>query len=326
MSVCIVALRNRKNKIDDVVFELISKAREFSAEISVILPVGLSDYRGFIEEFNSYGIKKVFIVQDEVLSEYNSLYYSKAILDILKTEQFDIVLVGATSNGRDLAPKLSANLRTGLTADCTELKLNEQGKLAAIRPTFGGSLMATILCSTLPQMATIRPGVFKKIQAETKTNAAIEVKNIDFSNTKSNIEELEFIPKTLQNSSIADAQILLAGGKGLKTKENFEKLYILADLLNAKVAATRAVVEAGWCQSDIQVGQTGQTVTPKVYVAFGISGALQHIEGIKGAQKIIAINTDKNAPIVDVSDFVIFEDAVKVINNLLEEATDLRYE
>ncbi len=326
MKVCIVALRNRKNKIDNVVFELITISRTLSEDITVILPVGLSDYKAFIQELSEYGVKKVFVLQEEKLQNYNSLYYSTAILEVLKKENFEIVLVGATSNGRDLAPRLSANLHTGLTADCTELKINEQGKLAAIRPTFGGSLMATILCSRLPQMATVRGGVFKKEKVETKNKAAVEIINVAFDNIKSNIEELEFIPKTLQNSSITDAEIILAGGKGLKTKENFEKLYPLAELLGAKVAATRSVVEAGWCQNDIQVGQTGQTVTPKVYVAFGISGALQHIEGIKGAKKIISVNTDKNAPIFDVSDFIIVEDAMKVINTLLQEATDLRYE
>ncbi len=326
MKICIIALRNRKNKIDNVTFELVSIARTLSDDISIILPVGLSDYKGFVQDFNEYGVKKVFVIQDEKLENYNSLYYSNGILELLKKEDFEIVLVGATSNGRDLAPRLSANLRTGLTADCTQLKINEQGKLAAIRPTFGGSLMAAILCSKLPQMATVRPGVFKKVKTETAKEASVEIINVNFENIKSNIEELEFIPKTLQNSSIADAEIILAGGKGLKTKENFEKLYVLADLLGAKVAATRGAVEAGWCQNDIQVGQTGQNVTPKVYVAFGISGALQHIEGIKGAQKIISVNTDKNAPIFNVSDFIIVEDAMKVINTLLEEATDLRYE
>lgn len=326
MKVCIVALRNRKNKIDNVVFELITISRTLSDDITVILPVGLSDYKTFIQELSEYGVKKVFILQDEKLDIYNSLYYSSAILDVLKRENFEIVLVGATANGRDLAPRLSANLHTGLTADCTELKINENGKLAAIRPTFGGSLMAAILCSKLPQMATVRPGVFKKSIIEAKTKIVSEVVNVNFDNIKSNIEELEFIPKTMQNSSITDAEIILAGGKGLKTKENFEKLYPLAELLGAKVAATRSVVEAGWCQNDIQVGQTGQTVTPQVYVAFGVSGALQHIEGIKGAQKIIAVNTDKNAPIFNISDFIIVEDATKVINTLLEEATDLRYE
>ena len=326
MKVCIIALKNRKNKIDNVVFELITISRTLSDDITVILPIGLTDYNIFVQELSEYGVKKVIVSQDEKLENYNSLYYSNAILDILKKEKFEIVLIGATSNGRDLAPRLSANLNTGLTADCTELKLNEQGKLAAIRPTFGGTLMATILCSKLPQMATVRPGVFKKLKIENKNETDVEVQKVNFENIKSIIEELEFIPKTLQNSSITDAEIILAGGKGLKTKENFEKLYPLAELIGAKVAATRSVVEAGWCQNDIQVGQTGHTVTPKIYIAFGISGALQHIEGIKGAQKIISVNTDKNAPIFDVSDYIIVDDAMNVINTLLEKATDLRYE
>lgn len=321
MSLSILALRTRNNELETVALELLGKAKRFyNKEINVILPVGTSDYTKLIKELEQAGANKIYIIKNEKLENYSTNYYKKAVLEVLEQIKPEILLTGATANGRDLAPQIASALQTGLTADCTELSLNEDGKLAATRPTFGGSLMATILSRKSPQMATVRPKVFQKPQADLENKAIVEVIDVDLSNVTTNLKELNFIPKTLENSSIEDADILVAVGKGIKTEENFQLAQELATLLGGKVASTRGLVDMGMCKNDIQVGQTGKTVTPKVYIACGISGALQHIEGIKGAQTIIAINKDVDAPIFKIADYKIVGDVAEILPRLIEEA------
>lgn len=321
MSLSIIALRTRENKLETVTLELIGKAKRFySKEINVILPVGLADYSSLITELEQAGADKIYVLKHAKLENYSTNFYKKVLVEAIEKIKPEILLLGATANGRDLAPQIASTLQTGLTADCTDLAINEEGKLAATRPTFGGSLMATILSRKLPQMATVRPKVFKKPDINKENKSAIEIWDVEIENISEDIKELSFSAKTLENSSIEDADILVAVGKGIKNVENLELARQFAENIGAKVAATRGLVDLGMCKNDIQVGQTGKTVHPKVYIACGISGALQHIEGIKGAQTIIAINNDINAPIFEIADYKIVGDIAEILPKLVENS------
>ncbi len=321
MSLGIIALRTRNNEFEGVVLELLSKAKRiYNGTIEVILPVGNSDATPLVQELERYGANKIYLLRNEKLKNYDTRYYQKAILDVVSKINPEILLIGATANGRDLAPRISAALCTGLTADCTELAIDENGKLAATRPTYGGSLMATILSRKTPQMATVRPKVFQKSEENFENRAEVEEIAIDLSDTTSAIKELKFTPKTSEDASIEEAEIIVAGGKGVKTQENFDLLKEFADSIGAKVACTRGLVDAGFCLAKVQVGQTGKTVTPKIYIACGISGAIQHIEGMKNSGIVIAINKDPNAPIFKVADYKIVGDLAEILPKLIEEA------
>lgn len=266
------------------------------------------------------GFDNVYVVQDERLKDYSTEYYSKIAIDVINDVKPEIVLIGATTQGRDLAPRISSNLNTGLTADCTSLDINEKGQLAATRPTFGGGLMATILCKNMPQMATVRPKVLKKSDKPLEK----ATKFIDFKPEIDNIENkaelIEFI-KNVQSTGkrIDESEIIIAGGKGLKSPEGFKLLEELANALGGAVGASRAAVDAGWVDHSIQVGQTGKTVMPKLYVACGISGAIQHTVGMNASDKIIAINKDPKAPIFQIADFGIVGDVYEILPELIKE-------
>ena len=245
--------------------------------------------------------------------------YSKIAIDLAREIEPSIFLIGATTQGRDLAPRISSQLGTGLTADCTGLDINEKGLLAATRPTFGGKLMATILCKNLPQMATVRPSVFKFLEEPVYKNTELIYKNHGIENFDTKVKFLEFVQATEEVINALDsAKIIVAGGKGVKNKESFALLKELADILGGTIAASRGAVDMGIAPADIQVGQTGKTVSPEIYIACGISGAIQHTIGIEGAKKIIAINIDENAPIFGVADVGIVGDLFTVVPKLIE--------
>lgn len=320
MSLSILALKKRNGELEEVALELIGKAKRFyNEEVNVILPTDNTDNSKLISDIEQAGANKIYVIKNDKLSKYSTNYYKDALLQAISRINPEILLIGATVKGRDLAPRIASSLGVGLTADCTELSLNEDGKLAATRPTFGGSLMATILSRKNPQMATVRPKVFKKPEKDINNKADITEINIEITDIDNNVEELGFTPKTLATVSIEDADILFAAGKGIKTIENFNIIKDIANALGAKVAASRGLVDMGICSNDIQVGQTGKTVTPKVYIAIGISGAIQHIEGMKGAQTIIAINKDENAPIFKIADYKIVGDLNEILPALLHK-------
>ena len=230
------------------------------------------------------------------------------------------MLVGATNQGRDLAPRIASSLGTGLTADCTDLDINENGKLAATRPTFGGQLMATILCKTYPQMATVRPKVFKVTPDDmfVQTEFINCPVNIDITSDKYSILDFQ---KTIDTNidELDSAEIIVAGGKGLKNKEGFALLKKFANKIGGTIAASRGAVEMGIAPSNIQVGQTGKTVAPKIYIACGISGAIQHTIGMTGSEHIIAINNDDSAPIFEIADTGIVGDVFEILNEYLKK-------
>lgn len=315
----------RDKYIHTVFFELANKALELSAKlenckISALLitePNLLDNYKdGFVNS----GIDKVYVFENEKFKNYNTEIYSKIAIELAKEIEPEIMLIGATNQGRDLAPRISSALHTGLTADCTDLDINEKQQLAATRPTFGGQLMATILCKKFPQMATVRPKVFKPMEQNAIRNTEFISKTADLSNIETRVEILDFV-KTLENelNELDSAEIIVSGGRGIGTPEGFAMLEELAELLGGTVGASRVAVDMGIVSKNIQVGQTGKTVRPKIYIACGISGAIQHVVGMKDSQKIIAINTDENAPIFNVADLGIVGDVYKIIPDLINQ-------
>lgn len=315
----------RENFLHTVLFELAYKAQELAqkldkAEVSAFLICKTGLTAEFKEAFINSGFDNVYIAEDDSLENYSTELYSKIALDIIKEVKPDIILVGATTQGRDLAPRISSSLHTGLTADCTGLDINEKSQLAATRPTFGGKLMATILCKTLPQMATVRPKVFKPAPENIVKDTKFVYFKPDIENIKTKVEFVEFVKgmNTCINE-LDSAQIIVAGGRGMKNEAGFELLKNFAESIGGCVGASRGAVEMGLAPVDIQIGQTGKTVTPKLYIACGISGAIQHIVGMQESDKIIAINNDEKAPIFEVCDCGYVGDVFEVLPRLINE-------
>ncbi len=326
----VIAERTPENKVAGVTLELINSAKELSQklngeEVGVLLLAGNNDIEPLVKEISEAGAQKVYLVQDESLENYSTELYSKAACDAITQKNPSIVLIGATTSGRDLAPRISARLNTGLTADCTKLDINEQGLLAATRPTFGGNLMATILCKTArPQMATVRPKVLPKADPDPTNIADLERLNIEFDPSEIKVKILECINSCKGGCKIEDAEFIVAGGRGIKNAEGFKILEELADAVGGAVAASRACVDAGWREHCDQVGQTGKTVCPKVYIACGISGAIQHVAGISSSDIIIAVNKDPEAPIFQIATYGIVGDLFEVVPALTEALKNSR--
>ncbi|MFH0702449.1 MAG: electron transfer flavoprotein subunit alpha/FixB family protein [bacterium] len=321
----VIAERSSNNKLVGVTFELIGAAKQLSnqlggEEISVLLMTGNDDVNPLIEKISEAGANKVYLVQDENLAEYSTELYAKAVCNAIDEKKPSIVLIGATTIGRDLAPRISSRLNTGLTADCTGLSINEKSLLAATRPTFGGNLMATILCpNKRPQMATIRPKVLPKPEPDNTNVVQIEKLNINLDGSSLRTKILELIPIIESSCArIDEADIIISGGRGMKNADNFKILENLAQTLGGAVGASRAAVDAGWRSHCDQVGQTGKTVTPKLYIACGISGAIQHLAGMNSSDIIIAINKDPDAPIFQVASYGIVGDLFEIVPALTE--------
>ena len=322
--ILIYAQLTRNFEITAVVSELASEAQKLSQKlnneaVSAVLLTDGANLENIKESLKNSGFDKVYILKNEMFKEYSTDIYSKVIIDLINEINPSVMLFGATTQGRDLAPVIASALNTGLTADCTKLDINEKGQLAATRPTFGGNLMATILCKNYPQMATVRPKVLQIENVQVKDTEFIE-RDICSDNLKSRTNIIDFI-KTIQETGITlnDADVIVAGGKGVKNEKGFNQLKELAGLLNGVVGATRGAVDMGLADSSMQVGQTGKTVCPKLYIAVGISGAIQHKVGMCGSKKIIAINTDEHAPIFDVADVGIVGDLNVIIPELINE-------
>jgi len=320
--ILIYAEITREGELAHVVLELANTAQDLAQKLGgqeVNALVITSDFKLDKSLFTENGFDKVYVIQDERLKDYSTELYSKAAIDLVREIKPSIMLIGATTQGRDLAPRISSSLNTGLTADCTKLDINEKGMLASTRPTFGGNLMATILCKNFPQMASVRPKVLKKSETPVvKDTQFIEI-TPQLDNVDKKVELVEFI-KNIQKSGkrIDEAEIIVAGGKGLKSPDGFKLLEELAEALGGAVGASRPAVDAGWADHSIQVGQTGKTVTPKLYIACAISGAIQHIVGMSASEKIIAINKDPKAPIFQVADIGIVGDVYEVVPELVE--------
>lgn len=309
--------------IAPVSFELVGKGRELAKQLNTSICAVLCGHNvaELADELGEYGADTVVLIDDPALETYMTEPYTHAMHSAIEFFKPEIVLYGATTIGRDLAPRVSARVHTGLTADCTKLEIEQEtGRLLMTRPAFGGNLMATIVCPEFrPQMATVRPGVMQKAEREEGRRARVVPFGVRFERNDRYIEVLDVIKKFNESEDISEADILVAGGRGMGSKENFEMLRELADALGGRVAASRAAVDAGWADKEIQVGQTGKTVRPKLYIAVGISGAIQHIAGMEESDIIVAVNRDETAPIFNVADYGVVGDLNKVIPMLTKK-------
>ena len=311
-----------RGKIHPVAFQLVGKGRELADILNVNLTLVLlgDKFDDKLKEFNQYGMDEILYIRSPILKDYYSDLYVQVITELVIENKPEIILIGATPTGRDFAPRVAKRLNAGLTADCTGLDINPETKnLLQTRPTFGGNIMATILTpSGRPQMATVRPGIFKIAE-----NAARDVKTkiIDytFEEKDSVTKILKRIDKGKTSVNLEDAEIIVAGGRGVGSKENFKLLEELADVLGAELGGSRITVELNWLDPGRQIGQTGKTVSPKLYIACGISGAIQHVVGMQNADVIVAINKDPNAAIFNVAHYGIIGDLNEVIPALIQE-------
>lgn len=320
-----VFAEQRDGKLQKVSLELLGKGKEIAGKLGVELTAVLLGYNTdkMAEELLAHGADKVLAADSKLLEHFTTDAYAKVICDLVNERKPEILFVGATFIGRDLGPRMAARLSTGLTADCTALDTDAETKnLLATRPAFGGNLMATIECAERrPQMATVRPGVFAKL-AEDKANVSsdkIEKVAIDLKEEDIRTKVLNVVKLAKDTVDIGEAKVLVAGGRGVGSKENFAKLQELADVLGGTIAASRAAIEKEWVDKDLQVGQTGKTVRPQLYIACGISGAIQHLAGMQDSDYIIAINKDAGAPIMKVADLAIVGDLNKVVPELIAQ-------
>ena len=322
------------NKISGIAYELLGKAKELAAplqtEVTAVL-IG-SDVKSLADSLAEYGADKVIVVDDPELKEYRTEPYAHALSSVINEFKPDIMLVGATAIGRDLGPTVSARVATGLTADCTVLEIGDfplvaipgkeqlHNQLLMTRPAFGGNTIATIACpNNRPQMATVRPGVMQKIDPIKGAKAEVIEFNPGFTPNNKYVTIKEVVKAVSNAKDIMDAKVLVSGGRGVGSAENFAMLEELAEVLGGQVSCSRAVVDSGWKPKDLQVGQTGKTVRPNLYFAIGISGAIQHVAGMEESDIIVAINKDEDAPIFDVADYGVVGDLNKIVPKLTEE-------
>ncbi len=322
------------NEISSIAFELLGKARVLADDLGEQVVAVLIGYKvkDLADQLAVYGADKVIVVDDPELEVYRTEPYAHALASVINEFKPEIMLVGATAIGRDLGPRVSARVGTGLTADCTQLDIGDfplepiEGKeqlhkqLLMTRPAFGGNTIATIACpDNRPQMSTVRPGVMEKNAPNPDAKAEVVEYNPGFEPNDKYVEILEIVKNVSTVKDIQDAKILVSGGRGVGSPENFKILEELAEVVGGTVSCSRAVVDSGWKPKDMQVGQTGKTVRPNVYFAIGISGAIQHVAGMEESDLIIAINKDEDAPIFDVADYGVVGDLNKVVPLLTEE-------
>jgi electron transfer flavoprotein alpha subunit len=319
-----VFVEHERGHVNPVSWELMGQARRLAdllqVEVSGVLLGGPDEaLDAFAKEAFAYGADHCHVMRDPVLKGYRNEPFTKGLTDLVNRFQPEIVLLGATTLGRDLAGSVATTLGTGLTADCTELNIDGRA-LAATRPTFGGSLLCTIMTLAYrPQMATVRPRVMSLPPRDAGRTGDLIESTLGLIETDILTKLLEFVPDASRDTvNLAYADVIVSGGKGLKTAENFKLVWDLARVLGAEVGATRAAVQAGWTPAERQVGQTGKTVRPKLYIAAGISGAIQHRVGMEGSDVIIAINTDPNAPIFDFAHFGIVGNAMQMLPALTQ--------
>lgn len=322
------------NEINGIALELIGKGKDLAKDLNTDVTAVLigSNVKGLADELAEYGADRVIVVDDPELKDYRTEPYAHALASVINEFKPDVMLVGATAIGRDLGPRVSARVHTGLTADCTLLEIGDfpivavpgkeqkHNQLLMTRPAFGGNTIATIACPDFrPQMATVRPGVMQKAERVPGAKAEVVEFNPGFTPDNKYVEIVKVVKAVSEVEDIMDAKILVSGGRGVGSAENFKLLDDLAEAIGGTVSCSRAVVDSGWKVRDLQVGQTGKTVRPNVYFAIGISGAIQHVAGMEESDIIIAINKDENAPIFDVADYGIVGDLNKILPALTEQ-------
>lgn len=317
----VVSLEEDLEKPAQVTLQLLSEARRLADQKNTetfLLLAGSVSAEACALAVGKAGCDVMIRIEYPSGSSEDPAFLTSAITEAIQMKKPEAVLFPATPEGRDLAPKVCCRLRTGLTADCTGLEIDPNGNLLQIRPTYGGSIMAEIITPHhRPQMASVRPNVLEVVSKQNAMEPRIETVRVKNDDRSSGIvlEQNERIDSAFGN--LEEARIVIAGGYGLRNKENFQKLISLCRKYGAAAAATRKAVDEGWAPADIQVGQTGKTVAPDLYIAFGISGALQHTLGMNRAKKIIAVNNDPAAPVFDAADVAILGDAASVLEELL---------
>ena len=316
-----VFAEQREGQLQKVSLELLGEGRKIADKLGSKLTALLigNKVQNLVEDLSRHGADEVLVVDAPELEHYTTDGYTKAICELANAKKPNIIFIGATFIGRDLGQRVAARLETGLTADCTSLDVDvESGDLLATRPAFGGNLMATIVCPDhRPQMATVRPGVFEKLPLG-ENDATVENVEIKFNSNDIRTKIVEIIKEHKDIVDISEANVLVAGGRGIGSEENFKML--------KELAASRAAVEKGWVDKDYQVGQTGKTVRPNIYVACGISGAIQHAAGMQDSDMIIAINKDANAPIMKIADYAIVGDVNKVVPEFIAQLKAMKEE
>ncbi|MBP5274935.1 MAG: electron transfer flavoprotein subunit alpha [Abditibacteriota bacterium] len=312
----------RNGKPAEVVLELIGIGRQLADKRGCDLCVALlgDGMDAAAAELAEYPADKILVYDHSLLKDYDAERYSRLLTDAIRAEKPEILLAGATTTGRSFMSGVAISLYTGLTADCTGLEISEDGLLLQTRPAYGGNIMATITCEySRPQMATVRHKVFPVPAKRAEGKAEIVKKEVKEALLSSRSEILEFIENVEENVNLTDANIIISGGRGLGCPENFDILRSLAGEIGAAVGASRAAVDAGWIPYPHQVGQTGKTVCPKLYIACGISGAVQHLAGMSSSDTIIAINKDKDAPIFQYADYGFVGDCLEILPLLVKK-------
>ena len=322
-----VFAEQREGQLQKVSLELLGEGRKIADKLGVKLTALLlgNNIENLVETLAKHGADEVLVADDKNLEHYTTEAYTKVICDLASERKPGILFIGATFIGRDLGPRVAARLETGLTADCTSLDVEvADGALLATRPAFGGNLMATIACPEhRPQMATVRPGVFDRVETD-GSNCKVEKVEVKLSDSDIRTKVLETVKSVKDIVDISEAKIIVAGGRGIGSKENFVLVEDLAKVLGGAVAGSRAAVEKGWLDNAYQVGQTGKTVKPSIYIACGISGAIQHVAGMQDSDMIIAINKDESAPIMQIADYAIVGDVKKALPELINQFKEMK--
>lgn len=316
--------------IEGVSLELLGAGRKLADKLEVPLAGVLLGYnvKALSSEVIAFGADEVYVIDNQVMKDYRTESYMKGVMLLAEKYKPEIFLYGATPNGKDLASAVATDLVTGLTADTTMLDVDLDNRLLeASRPAFGGNIMATILCKKhRPQMATVRPKVMKALERDAGRTGTVVEEEILLKEEDMRTKVLKIVKDITKTANLAEAHVVVAGGKGMGDLQNFQLIHELAEVIGASVGGTRDVVEAGWLPHELQIGQTGETITPKIYFAIGISGAIQHVVGMKNSEFIIAINKDPNAAIFDVATYGIVGDAMEIVPKLIEAFKELRKE
>ena len=323
-----VIAEQRDGTVDGSTLELLGEARRLAdADGSGVSALLITGCRGdWPKKLISHGADRVLVAEHDELTHFRTEPFSSIAEKVIEEEKPAVVLAAATTTGRDLMPRIAKNLNTGLTADCTELAIDpDTGGLLQTRPAFGGNILATIVCSeTRPQMATVRPMVMKALQADDSREGTVAEVQFTDDDLASRTEVLEFLPLDEGEIDITEAETIVSGGRGMKSPENYTMLEELAHLLDGSVGASRAAVDAGWIPYPHQVGQTGKTVQPKLYIACGISGAVQHRVGMQSSDRIVAINKDETAPVFEFCHQGYVADLFEVVPLLIKEISRRR--
>ena len=321
-----VFAEQRNGKVASVSYELLGIGRKLSNELGTkLLTISLGSDESEARELIKWGADKVYLYNDPIFSQFNDDTYTETVSKFIKENKPAIVLAGATPVGRSFIPRVAARLRTGLTADCTSLEIDKETKnILQIRPAFGGNIMATIFCPDhRPQMATVRPRVMKR--AEYNAGRTGEIINCKIDNLISRTKVIDSVKEISEISvNLHEAEVIVAGGRGLGDANGFKLLEELAEVMGGAVGASRAAVDKGWISYSHQVGQTGKTVSPKIYIACGISGAVQHLVGMQSSDIIIAINKNPEAPIFNVATYGIIGDLHEIIPLLIKKIKEIK--